>query len=715
MPKVARVPEWDRVPSDEPGPRAATVHPLKYYAFLSYSHSDEPTANWLHDALERFRTPAPLAGRLTNNGIIPRRLTPIFRDRHELPASEDLADGIRDALDSSQFLIVLCSPAAARSRWVNAEIDMFKRRRPEGCVLAAIVSGEPFASEMPGREAEECLPPALRHKYDRRGRSTARRSEPLAADFRDNHDGKRLGLLKIIAGMFGVGLDELVQRETLRRQRRLAMVAAASLAGMVVTSSLAIAAIDARDAARDQRREAEGLVGFMLGDLRSKLEPIGRLDALDAVGARALKYFESQDKSELSDAALAQRSAALTLMGEIANARGDLKGAEQRYREALAGTAEALRRAPDDPQRLYDHAQNVFWVGSLAWQRGQPQAALRAFSEYKRLANRMVAAEPDEAKWRLESIYADTNLGLLVLQERHYDRAAALFTRSLAEIETLAASDPRNRAYQIQLLEALANLSEAQQKAGAIEQAITQRERQLGLLDRLMASGPADADFLRKAMNAHRALARLLGWRGEIRIALEHSRMAVEIGDRLMALEPNHSRWLEFISGTRLDRGDILLRAQRTDEAASAVRAGCDLAGQLVARDPNVVQWRELRFICLMLRAQIANAGGAHGEALAIARQALAAAQSLESGKPVDDQFKIAEAHALIGDVHYAAGQAVPARMAWQQAFASWPRGVGEKPDQIERRASLLKHLGRADEAGALTARLDAMGYRYAV
>jgi tetratricopeptide (TPR) repeat protein len=712
MPRVARLPEWDRVRSDEAGPRATKVHRLKYYAFLSYSHSDEATADWLHGALERFRTPGALAGRLTDNGVIPRRLTPIFRDRHELPASQDLAAGIREALDSSQFLIVLCSPAAAASRWVNAEIDMFKRHRPDGCVLAAIVSGEPFASDMPGREAEECLPPALRLKYDRRGRPTTRPAEPLAADLRDHRDGKRLGLLKLIAGMFGVGLDELVQREAHRRQRRLGIVAAASLAGMAVTSTLAIVALDSRDEARDQRREAEGLVGFMLGDLRSKLEPLGRLDALDAVGARALKYFESQDKSELSDAALAQRSGALTLMGEIANARGDLKGAERRYREALAGTGEALRRAPDDPQRIFDHAQNVFWVGSLAWQRGQPDAALRAFSEYKQLSGRMIAAEPDQPKWRLESIYADTNLGRLILDQRNYEQAAAVFKRSLGEIETLASSNPRNRDYQIQLLETLAYLSQAQENSGAIESAVTQRERQIDLLQRLIAADPADADFQRKSMTAHRALARLLGWRGETRIALEHSRTAVEIGDRLIALEPGNSKWREFISAARLERGQILLRAGQVDEAASATRAGCYLSDQLVARDATVVQWRDLKLTCLRRRAQLAKAEGAPREALAIARQALVAAQSLHSGNAIEDKFNVAGALALIGDIRDAMGEHEAAQTAWQQALAEWPQGVGERPDQIERRANLLKRLGKAPEAKALNDRLDAMGFR---
>ena len=60
---------------------------------------------------------------------------------------------------------------------------------------------------------------------------------------------------------------------------------------MLVTSTLSVVAIEARNEARDQRREAEGLVGFMLGDLRQKLEPLGRLDTLDSVGAQGARLL----------------------------------------------------------------------------------------------------------------------------------------------------------------------------------------------------------------------------------------------------------------------------------------------------------------------------------------------------------------------------------------------------------------------------------------
>src|SRR5262245_24465359 len=203
MGELTRLPALNRAPNGHAEPRSIPLAHTRYYAFISYSHKDKELADWLHREIERFRVPRSLAGKLTANGVVPKRLTPVFRDQQELAAAGDLGAEIKAALAASQFLIVLCSPTAATSRWTNAEIEAFKHTRPDACVLAAIASGEPFASEIPGREEEECFPPALRHKYDRRGHRTTRRAEPLAADFREDGDGKKLAVLKLIAGMLG--------------------------------------------------------------------------------------------------------------------------------------------------------------------------------------------------------------------------------------------------------------------------------------------------------------------------------------------------------------------------------------------------------------------------------------------------------------------------------------------------------------------------------
>jgi len=692
---------------DPPAPR--------YWAYFSYSHRDEADAKWLHGALEKYRVPRTLVGRPGPHGPSPSSFVPIFRDRQELAAADNLERRIREAIEQSRFLIILCSPAAATSHWTNQEIVTFKRLHPAGTILAAIVAGEPFASAIPGRESEECFPPALRVELDKRGRATAKRAEPLAADLREGRDGRRMGLLKIVAGMLGVGLDDLVQRETQRRQKRLTLLVAASLGGMTVTSGLALAAVKARDEAREQRREAEGLVGFMLGDLRTKLEPLGRLDALGSVGARALAYFESQDKSDLSDAALTQRSKALTLLGEIASDRGDLDGALRRYREATTGSAEALRRAPDDPQRVFDHAQNVFWVGEIARQRGQTSRAEASMREYKKLSRRLIAIDPSEAKWQMEGIYADANLGIVLLDLRRYPEAATVFQASLGAIEKLAAAAPQNAQYRKSLIETLAWLADAREREGRLDDALAQRERQLALLAPLISISRSDAENKRQFMVAHRAAGRLFAMRGDLGGAFDHLGAAVQLGDELMHTEPDNADWAGQAAANYLDLGELQLDGERTEQAGVSARVGCDIGNRLMTKDSSVKLWRvDLRVACLSLRARLALARGNPEEAQDLVGRLVVLARS-ETGRErsIESLLTLSLAELLRAIVLRSSGDKIASEKAFRTALAAWPKEVALGPNLTARQAVLLDGLGRRAEANSVAEKLEAIGFRH--
>ena len=112
---------------------------LKYRAFISYSHADTSWAKWLHRGLEGFRIDKDLVGRETATGTIPKTLRPVFRDRDDFTAGHTLSEQTLAALDVSQALIVICSPAAAKSHYVNEEIRLFKSRHPDRPVIPLIV------------------------------------------------------------------------------------------------------------------------------------------------------------------------------------------------------------------------------------------------------------------------------------------------------------------------------------------------------------------------------------------------------------------------------------------------------------------------------------------------------------------------------------------------------------------------------------------------
>src|SRR5262245_59699775 len=157
---------------------------MQYWAFISYAHANEKAAKALHRALETYTGHRRLPARVTSTGEpIPPRLEPVFRDRDELGASGDLPLRLLEALEGSRFLIVICSRAAARSPWVNAEIQRFKALGRSDRILAYIVDGEPWASRA-GAIDNESFPHALRHVVSSDGTITDVLAEPLAADAR---------------------------------------------------------------------------------------------------------------------------------------------------------------------------------------------------------------------------------------------------------------------------------------------------------------------------------------------------------------------------------------------------------------------------------------------------------------------------------------------------------------------------------------------------
>lgn len=257
----------------------------KYWAFISYSHRDRQWGQWLHRRLETFPVPKRLVGSAASGEPIPARIFPTFLDREELPVSSDLGRNIGEALRLSRYLVVICSPPAAQSRWVNEEILTFKRLGRSDRILALIVAGEPNASDgKPGFAADqECFPEALRFAMGSDGRLTELRTEPIAADLRPGQDGKENAFLKLVAGIIGVHFDTLRQREHERKLRRLRIGIAAVSLLLLLFAALGVELYLQRNYAREQKGRAE----IALDEVRRTLSRSDYLQAVDALGKDA--------------------------------------------------------------------------------------------------------------------------------------------------------------------------------------------------------------------------------------------------------------------------------------------------------------------------------------------------------------------------------------------------------------------------------------------
>lgn len=210
---------------------------FKFKAFISYSHSDHRTAVWLHKAIETYRIPKALRGTAGRDGPIPKQLFPVFLDRDELSSSPDLSQSIHEALQASAYLIVLCSSLAARSKWVNQEIIEFVKLGRAHRIHALIAEGDPTAA----LEKGGCYPPALRFKLGTYGEPILDPTrEVLAADLREEGDGKNDAKLKLIAGLLGIPFNALRRREVAAARRRLLVTQAiaGTMAALLVAAGL---------------------------------------------------------------------------------------------------------------------------------------------------------------------------------------------------------------------------------------------------------------------------------------------------------------------------------------------------------------------------------------------------------------------------------------------------------------------------------------------
>lgn len=202
----------------------------KYDAFISYRHTerDRVAAEALHRQMEAFRLPGKLAGKAAGRTRIER----VFRDRDELPLTNNLEDPIMEALAGSEYLIVICSPRLRESLWCRKEIETFIRMHGREKVLAVLVEGEP-AESFP----EELLYREETVTGEDGSVSTVRRAvEPLAADIRGKNRREMLKALKteklrLLAPMFSLDYDDLKQRH---RERRMKRILGASLAAAAV-------------------------------------------------------------------------------------------------------------------------------------------------------------------------------------------------------------------------------------------------------------------------------------------------------------------------------------------------------------------------------------------------------------------------------------------------------------------------------------------------
>ncbi len=659
----------------------------RYRAFISYSWADKGWAGWLHRSLESYRPPKALVGRVTPVGPVPTRLHPIFKDREEEAAGHAIRASIEAAMADSEFLIVVCSPHSVRSKWVNQEIAWFKTHRSKARILALVVDGMPGSSLadglLPEQSATECFPPALLYQVDDQLRPTSVPEDlPLAADARREGDGKRIAKLKLAAALLGLGLDPLLRRDDRRRAARLRWSAIAMGTIAASMTALAIVAIQQRDLAREmqaaaevQRNQAEGLVEFMIDDLRHKLEDVVQLEVMADIASRAQAYYVIQTDVRMDDDALGRRARVLDLLGDIKQDFGDSEAAVALLRESVASSAELLRRDPDNPQRIIEQAHSLQGLGSLSYQGGKIAEAEALVREAVTLTSRLRKLQPEEPEWVGEHGSALVNLGVMRLNSNALDEAVESF-REAVTLKRDVLDDAHNLfAARYDLSLTLAWLARALFLKGDVEAAHgAWQDEETVIADILDDDSVNYPTIRRRAINrTNRAEAFLQV--GTPDTALKLAQLAIDDADTFAEADPSNARGMETAARARIALANASLALDRLDLSNAAHERAAELVDRLIEIDAGRHAWSgPLRGAERILAARLAarrsvNAADCRAALASIASEA-ERLDALAADHPNDAEITLVAAHALLllGDAAALTENAESARSHWARA-----------------------------------------------
>jgi tetratricopeptide (TPR) repeat protein len=464
-------------------------------------------------------------------------------------------------------------------------VRRFKTLGGAARVIPVIVDG------VPGNPAHECFPPALGCRVDTDGRITDAREEPIAADARPEGDGKEIAKQKVVAGLLGVGLDEVVRRAERARRRRNRVWSA--LAGVFL-----LLALLATGSAVYAWRQLKTNEAFLNATLKRATEIVDEAVAL-------------AEKHSIP------RTATLRLLGNAEGLFGDMAQygrptPELRYRKAwmliqfarnyeiLGETEKQFGRAseayrllaglvaekPDD--KVYQRDLSIAYaeVGDVLMTQGKLPEALQAYRESLTVMARLTDADPENASWQYDRAIAHERVGDVLVQQGNLAAAFAEFQARKSIIERLAEAHPNNVGWQRDLSIASSKIGDVLMEQGRVTEALQAYGKSRTIMERLAKADPDNGDRQRDLAVAHERLANAVLAEGHSDEALRAYEEALAIKQRMVRADSSNSRWQRDSAVAYSKVADVLLSQDKLNEALRAHRDSLAIAKRLANTDP---------------------------------------------------------------------------------------------------------------------------------
>ncbi|MDA8016281.1 MAG: serine/threonine protein kinase [Thermoanaerobaculia bacterium] len=485
-------------------------------------------------------------------------------------------------------------------------------------VLAAMLDREPvpLRAHLPDLPIDLATIVATCLARDPQGRYNSMRA--LADDLESYVDGRPIRARP-------VGWVGRLLRHARRRPRIAGLVLGAAILTLVSLASVALLAFDRartveaeRNAALESRREAEELLDFMLSDLYEGLERVGRLDLLEKVARRSVRYFERpepENAASLIRRVTALRNAAqvlsaqgdheqafaafdrnralleevphgdrdvglelalarsLTDMASMESALGDAVSALEHARRAVGISGALSQRQPLPEHWLRVHFEAMAMMGWVQREVEDGEEALRTFAAARGLAARGVqeaneAGSPDESQdWRHRLSVALSSLGLVRTELADFDSALRDFDEARDLLYDLVETEPDNTVWREELQLVLARIGYAQLDLGRAQAAVDAFRLARDQAIELLRIEPDHAGWLRELSVTYGGSSAAKRQQGLVDDAIHELEQSLEISRSLYAQFPDNDSTANDLAWDLLDLGRLRARAGHPAEA----------------------------------------------------------------------------------------------------------------------------------------------------
>jgi len=522
--------------------------------------------------LSESETPAP-ASQSGEPAAMATAYGEILGTPHYMPPEQAAGDPVDERADVYAIGAMLYHVLAGTPPYEGATAS---------AVLAAVADGAPT----PLADRQPDVPPDLLAVVERAMSREPAARYPSARDLADDLRRFQSGQL---VGAHRYSRSQLVRR-WLARHRTAVLVAAAATAVLIVLGTLSItrimrerqSAITARELAERDRANSDELLHFMLYDLESKLEPLGRLDLMDVVARKARAYYEHQPPTP-DVGELRKRGSARLQLGALLRAQGDTPAALSELRASLRIAEELAGAHPVDAGLVADVMMVHRKIGDVLLEQGKLDEVLASYRASLAYATWTLALAPRSANVQKQLAVSHGRLGDAF--EARGDLAGALteyrYYRDVMAVLVRADADPDYRRSLSIAHDAVARVLRAQ---GNLSGSRAESEASLAVTQALLARAPTDATLQRDLMVSRSTIGELLVLQGDHLAALASFREALALSETLARRDPTNADAQRDLGVAHLKIGEVT--ELQGGDAVASYRASLAIFEQLSAQDP---------------------------------------------------------------------------------------------------------------------------------